>query len=81
MGLELREGEAVARPAAGPAIDLVLACVLFALIAGVVTLAQRWNPPARLSRSATYTRELAALSHYTHARRISHVLTPCVSST
>ena len=47
MGLPQRERAAVARPAAGVAIDLALACVLFALIAGVVTLAQRWKAPIR----------------------------------
>ncbi|HYR46183.1 MAG TPA: ABC transporter permease subunit, partial [Thermoanaerobaculia bacterium] len=42
-----RDGESVRRPAAGFAIDLALACVLFALIAGVITLAQRWKAPMR----------------------------------
>ena len=41
-----RHGAASPRFAA-LAIDLALACVLFALIAGVVTLAQRWKAPIR----------------------------------
>jgi len=47
MGLPQGKEESVRRPAAGLAIDLALACVLFALIAGVVTLAQRWKAPIR----------------------------------
>src|SRR5262245_43886722 len=39
--------EKPARPTTGLGIDLILACVLFALIAGIVTLAQRWKAPIR----------------------------------
>ncbi len=42
-----REGDSAAAPRAGLAVDLLIACVLFALIAGVVTLAQRWRAPIR----------------------------------
>src|SRR5215467_12909587 len=47
MGLHRRDGEPVRRPAAGLWIDLLLACALFAVIAGVVGLAQRWKAPIR----------------------------------
>src|SRR5215470_2711906 len=47
MGLHRRDGEPVRRPAAGLWIDLLLACALFAVIAGVVGLAQRWEAPIR----------------------------------
>ena len=46
MGLASPDEDAPATRA-GLAVDLVLACVLFALIAGVVTLAQRWKAPIR----------------------------------
>ena len=46
MGLASTDEDAPERRA-GLAVDLVLACVLFALIAGVVTLAQRWKAPIR----------------------------------
>ncbi|HEX7253458.1 MAG TPA: ABC transporter permease subunit, partial [Thermoanaerobaculia bacterium] len=46
MGLGSPDEDAPATRA-GLAVDLVLACVLFALIAGVVTLAQRWKAPIR----------------------------------
>ena len=46
MGLASTDEEAPAIRA-GLAVDLLLACVLFALIAGVVTLAQRWKAPIR----------------------------------
>ena len=46
MGLASTDEEAPAIRA-GLAVDLLIACVLFALIAGVVTLAQRWKAPIR----------------------------------
>jgi NitT/TauT family transport system permease protein len=46
MGLASTDEDAPERRA-GLAVDIVLACVLFALIAGVVTLAQRWKAPIR----------------------------------
>ncbi|HEY6928714.1 MAG TPA: ABC transporter permease subunit [Thermoanaerobaculia bacterium] len=46
MGLASPDEEAPA-VRAGLAVDLALACVLFAVIAGVVTLAQRWEAPIR----------------------------------
>ena len=46
MGLASPDEDAPATRA-GLAIDLLIACVLFALIAGVVTLAQRWKAPIR----------------------------------
>jgi NitT/TauT family transport system permease protein len=47
MGFEERGGEAVARPRPSLAVDLVLAAFLFALVAGTVALAQRWEAPMR----------------------------------
>src|SRR6202007_2636553 len=46
MGLASPDEDAPATRA-GLAVDLVLACVLFALIAGMVALAQRWKAPIR----------------------------------
>jgi NitT/TauT family transport system permease protein len=46
MGLASPDEDAPATRA-GLAVDVLLACILFALIAGVVTLAQRWKAPIR----------------------------------
>ena len=48
-GFFRRSGDGPAPPAAGVAVDLLLAAVLFGVIAGVVTLAQRWKAPIRVA--------------------------------
>src|SRR5215831_16877780 len=63
MGLHRRDGEPVRRPAAGLWIDLLLACALFAVIAGVVGLAQRWRAPIR--EAVTINLSPRALPGYT----------------
>jgi NitT/TauT family transport system permease protein len=55
------DGEA--RPAAGLAVDVLIAAVLFALIAGVVALAQRWKAPIR--EAVAIDLRLRALPGYT----------------
>ncbi len=58
-----REGEAAPVRPAGLAVDLLIACVLLALIAGVVTLAQRWRAPIR--QAVTIDLSPSALPGYT----------------
>ena len=47
MGLQGTEREPADRPRPSFAVDLALAAGLFALIAGMIALAQRWNAPIR----------------------------------
>ena len=58
-----RDGETAPPPRAGLAVDLLIACVLFALIAGVVSLAQRWRAPIR--EAVTINLSPRALPGYT----------------
>jgi len=58
-----RDGETASPPRAGLAVDLLIACVLFALIAGVVSLAQRWRAPIR--EAVTINLSPRALPGYT----------------
>jgi len=58
-----RDGETAPAPRAGLAVDLLIACVLFALIAGVVSLAQRWRAPIR--EAVTINLSPRALPGYT----------------
>jgi NitT/TauT family transport system permease protein len=61
MGLDDRGEES--RRSTGIVVDLLIACVLFALIAGVVTLAQRWKAPIR--EAVTINLDPRALPGYT----------------
>jgi NitT/TauT family transport system permease protein len=63
MGLGPSDPESQTARAGGVAVDLLIACVLFALIAGVVTLAQRWEAPIR--EAVTIDLDPKALPGYT----------------
>jgi NitT/TauT family transport system permease protein len=47
MGVRDQEDKSSLVPRGGLAVDILLVCVLFALVAGVVSLAQRWHAPIR----------------------------------